>query len=182
MANNIWSNYTEKTATPVDTDEMMARDSTDGKNKRLLFGTFWKWVAKKLNEATISELETENKTVIGAINYLYGKSSFISKIKNANIQVVNEYVYTGLSFTVPKNTLFIFTAKAFYEKSEPLGISIVNSDSDYSKTTIIGNNEKYPTILTYICDKASKDITYYIWAKYKSTGSNKIVIYGLQMK
>lgn len=70
MANNIWSNYTEKTATPVDTDEVMVRDSTDGKNKRLLFGTFWKWVAKKLNEATISELQTSNKTIIGAINAL----------------------------------------------------------------------------------------------------------------
>ena len=70
MANNIWSNYTEKTATPVDADEVMVRDSTDGKNKRLLFGTFWKWVAKKLNEATISELQTENKTVIGALNAL----------------------------------------------------------------------------------------------------------------
>lgn len=70
MANNIWSNYTEKTATPVDADEVMARDSTDGKNKRLLFGTFWKWVAKKLNEATISELQTNNKTIIGAINAL----------------------------------------------------------------------------------------------------------------
>lgn len=74
MANNIWSNYTEKTATPVDADEVMVRDSTDGKNKRLLFGTFWKWVAKKLNEATISELETENKTVIGALNYLNGNT------------------------------------------------------------------------------------------------------------
>lgn len=74
MANNLWSNYTEKTATPVDTDEVMVRDSTDGKNKRLLFGTFWKWVAKKLNEATISELETDNKTIIGAINALNGKS------------------------------------------------------------------------------------------------------------
>lgn len=70
MANNIWSNYTEKTATPVDADEVMVRDSTDGKNKRLLFGTFWKWVAKKLNEATISELQTNNKTIIGAINAL----------------------------------------------------------------------------------------------------------------
>lgn len=70
MANNIWSNYTEKTATPVDADEVMVRDSTDGKNKRLLFGAFWKWVAKKLNEATISELQTNNKTIIGAINAL----------------------------------------------------------------------------------------------------------------
>ena len=73
MANNLWSNYTEKTATPVDADEVMVRDSTDGKNKRLLFGTFWKWVAKKLNEATISELDTDNKTIIGAINALNGK-------------------------------------------------------------------------------------------------------------
>lgn len=70
MANNIWSNYTEKTATPVDADEIMVRDSTDGKNKRLLFGTFWKWVAKKLNEATISELQTSNKTIVGALNQL----------------------------------------------------------------------------------------------------------------
>ena len=70
MANNIWSNYTEKTATPVDADEVMVRDSTDGKNKRLLFGTFWKWVAKKLNEATISELQTSNKTIVGALNQL----------------------------------------------------------------------------------------------------------------
>lgn len=77
MANNIWSNYTEKTATPVDTDEIMARDSTDGKNKRLLFGTFWKWVAKKLNEATISELQTNNKTIIGAINALNSETEKI---------------------------------------------------------------------------------------------------------
>lgn len=75
MANNIWSNYTEKTATPVDADEVMVRDSTDGKNKRLLFGTFWKWVAKKLNEATISELQTSNKTIIGAINALNSETT-----------------------------------------------------------------------------------------------------------
>lgn len=70
MANNNWNNYTEKTATPVDADEVMVRDSADGKNKKLLFGTFWKLVAKKLNEATISELQTSNKTIVGALNQL----------------------------------------------------------------------------------------------------------------
>ncbi len=74
MANNNWNNYTEKTATPVDADEVMVRDSTDGKNKKLLFGTFWKWVAKKLNEATISELQTSNKTIVGALNQLNSDS------------------------------------------------------------------------------------------------------------
>lgn len=75
MANNNWNNYTEKTATPVDADEVMVRDSADGKNKKLLFGTFWKWVAKKLNEATISELQTSNKTIVGALNQLNSESS-----------------------------------------------------------------------------------------------------------
>lgn len=85
MANNLWSNYTEKTATPVDTDEVMVRDSTDGKNKRLLFGAFWKWVTKKLNEATISELETDNKTIIGAINALNGNSNFAKLQINSDL-------------------------------------------------------------------------------------------------
>ena len=74
MANNNWNNYTEKKATPVDADGVMVRDSADGKNKKLLFGTFWKWVAKKLNEATISELQTSNKTIVGALNQLNSDS------------------------------------------------------------------------------------------------------------
>lgn len=182
MANNNWNNYTEKNVALTDKDEIMLRDSTDGKNKKSPLGKIWNYMVDKMATAVVSKLETDNKTIIGAINYLYGKSSFISKVKDVNIQVVNEYVYTGLSFTVPKNTLFIFTAKANYNNSEPLGISILDSDSNYSQSAIIENSEKYPAILTYICDKASEDITYYIWAKYKFTGTNKIIIYGLQMK
>lgn len=104
MANNTWSNYTEKTATPVDADEVMVRDSTDGKNKRLLFGTFWKWVAKKLNEATFSELQTENKTVIGALNALNSETSinllpikengsFSAALKGKNYVMIAGYFY-----------------------------------------------------------------------------------------
>ena len=94
MANNIWSNYTEKTATPVDADEVMAYDSTDGKNKRLLFGTFWKWVAKKLNEATISELQTSNKTIIGAINALNSDSLRRLDIKDNTTEATGKPVET----------------------------------------------------------------------------------------
>lgn len=97
MANNIWNNYTEKTATPVDADEVMVRDSTDGKNKRLLFGTFWKWVAKKLNEATILELQTSNKTIIGAINAL--NSETWDSIGIYDIPASN----TGITVQIPSN-------------------------------------------------------------------------------
>lgn len=182
MANNTWKNYTQKSTALSDNDEVMLLDSTDEKNKRGLMSKFWDYVVDKMSTAVISKLETENKTVIGAINALNSELSFISKAKDVDIQVVNKYVYTGLSFTVPKNTLFIFTAKAFYRNSEPLGISIANSDSSYSNNTVIENNEKFPTTLTSICDRAAGEVTYYIWAKYKFVGKNKIGIWGTMMK
>ena len=176
-----WTEYTTKD-TLADNDEVMLYDATGRANKRGLMSKFWDYVVDKMATAVISKLETNNKTIIGAINALNSELSFISKVKDVDIQVVNEYVYTGLSFTVPKNTLFIFTAKAFYENSEPFGISIANSDSSYSKNTVIENNEKYPTTLTSICDRAAREVTYYIWAKYKFVGKNKIGIWGTMMK
>lgn len=176
-----WTEYTSKD-TLADNDEVMLYDATARANKRGLMSKFWDYVVDKMATAVISKLETNNKTIIGAINALNSELSFISKVKHVDIQVVNEYVYTGLSFTVPKNTLFIFTAKAFYENSEPLGISTANSDSSYSKNTVIENNEKYPTTLTSICDRAAGEVTHYIWAKYKFVGKNKIGIWGTMMK
>ena len=105
MANNNWNNYTEKTATPVDADEVMVRDSADGKNKKLLFGTFWKWVAKKLNEATISELQTSNKTIVGALNQLNSESLIgnVTTIDGITFDY-NSFTKTGLYYIDgPKN-------------------------------------------------------------------------------
>ena len=120
MANNIWNNYTEKTATPVDADEVMVRDSTDGKNKRLLFGTFWKWVAKKLNEATISELQTSNKTIIGAINALNSDC-----LKNKVFTMQTEYGY--LYFKKNVNVVGVY---GFF-KNLPLNKKIIMITKDY---------------------------------------------------
>ena len=106
MANNNWNNYTEKTATPVDADEVMVRDSADGKNKKLLFGTFWKWVAKKLNEATISELQTSNKTIVGALNQLNSESLLNIDISVKNWDdVLSAGIYSGMNAkNSPENT------------------------------------------------------------------------------
>lgn len=74
MANNTWKNYTQKDTTLLDNDEVMLLDSTDEKNKRGLMSKFWDYVVDKMSTAVISELETKNKTVIGALNYLNGKT------------------------------------------------------------------------------------------------------------
>lgn len=74
MANNTWKNYTQKDTTLLDNDEVMLLDSTDEKNKRGLMSKFWDYVVDKMATAVISKLETDNKTIIGAINALNSDS------------------------------------------------------------------------------------------------------------
>ena len=172
MANNIWSNYTEKTATPVDTDEMMARDSTDGKNKRLLFGTFWKWVAKKLNEATISELETENKTVIGALNYLNGNS----KTKISTIQTEYGYLYLkrtintvgvyGAFENLPLNTERIEITKDFKDFNPNYSYAVVDVKSGAGPFDTVGSLWLYPNGQTMQLYKPANLSRAYITGNY----------------
>lgn len=83
---NLWSNYTEKD-TLTDKDEVMVYDSEGKTNKRSLMEKFWDYVVEKMATAVISKLETENKTVIGALNYLNGNTvNLISVLlKNAEI-------------------------------------------------------------------------------------------------
>lgn len=75
-----WTEYTSKD-TLADNDEVMLYDATGKANKRGLMSKFWDYVVDKMATAVISKLETENKTVIGALNYLNGKTkTLIPKI------------------------------------------------------------------------------------------------------
>lgn len=67
-----WTEYTSKD-TLADNDEVMLYDATGRANKRGLMSKFWDYVVDKMATAVIGKLETENKTVIGALNYLNGK-------------------------------------------------------------------------------------------------------------
>lgn len=64
-----WTEYTSKN-TLEDNDEVMLYDATARANKRGLMSKFWDYVVDKMETAVISELETNNKTIIGAINAL----------------------------------------------------------------------------------------------------------------
>lgn len=104
MANNTWKNYTQKSTALSDNDEVMLLDSTDGKNKRALMSKFWDYVVDKMSTAVISKLETENKTVIGAINKLNSETSinllpikengsFSAALKGKNYVMIAGYFY-----------------------------------------------------------------------------------------
>lgn len=79
-----WTEYTMKD-TLADNDEVMLYDATGKANKRGLMSKFWDYVVDKMATAVISKLETDNKTIIGAINALNSELSFISKTKDVDI-------------------------------------------------------------------------------------------------
>lgn len=68
-----WTEYTTKD-TLADKDEVMLYDATARANKRGLMSKFWDYVVDKMATAVISKLETNNKTIIGAINALNSDS------------------------------------------------------------------------------------------------------------
>ena len=67
-----WNEYT--TGTDLDdTDELMILDTSAKANKRTLFSKLSDYVLGKLADKVFEKLETQNKTVVGAINELNSK-------------------------------------------------------------------------------------------------------------
>lgn len=87
-----FNEYTQK-ATPADNDTMMIYDAAAKANKLSPFSGIWNWIVGKLTNAVISNLQTNNQTVLGAINELNSKTpsknvnSLENYIKNAPIGV-----------------------------------------------------------------------------------------------
>lgn len=99
-----WTEYTSKN-TLADNDEVMLYDATARANKRGLMSEFWDYVVDKMATAVISKLETNNKTIIGAINALNSEtsinllpikenSSFSAALKGKNYVMIVGYFYT----------------------------------------------------------------------------------------
>lgn len=64
-----FNEYTVK-ATPEDADTLMLYDAASKTNKLSPFSGIWNWIVGKLTNAVIRNLQTSNKTVLGAINEL----------------------------------------------------------------------------------------------------------------
>lgn len=80
-----WTEYTSKD-TLADNDEVMLYDATGKANKRGLMSKFWDYVVDKMATAVISKLQTDNKTIIGAINALNGNQAI--SITNVNTSIL----------------------------------------------------------------------------------------------
>lgn len=73
-----WTDYTTKT-TVADNDEIMTLDTAGKANKRLSLSTLSDWVLGKIADKVFEKLQTNDKTILGALNELNSKSLYASK-------------------------------------------------------------------------------------------------------
>lgn len=93
-----FTDYTEKTE-PVDTDLALIYDTPAKVNKKFTFGNLWKWIAKKIVSEGISQLETTNKTIPGAINELNSKTRIKLIDVNMTINDKTATIKYNISYT-----------------------------------------------------------------------------------
>lgn len=76
-----WTDYTTDT-NPTDTDEVMTLDTdkTPKANKRVTLSTLADYFLDKLASKVFAKLETQNKTVIGALNELNSKAQIDTSV------------------------------------------------------------------------------------------------------
>ena len=129
-----FNEYSQK-ATPADNDTLMIYDATSKSNKLSPFSGIWNWIVEKLTNAVISNLQTSNKTVVGALNELnskpflryekaFGESLTIKNVRAAThgliiIEKAMVVFYLGGSINIG----YTVTTSAL-----PDGITVSNSD------------------------------------------------------
>lgn len=129
-----FNEYTQK-ATPADNDTLMIYDATANANKLSPFSGIWNWIVGKLTNAVISNLQTNNKSVVGALNELnskpflryekaFGESLTIKNVRAAThgliiIEKAMVVFYLGGSINIG----YTVTTSAL-----PDGITVSNSD------------------------------------------------------
>lgn len=132
-----FTDYTEKTE-PVDTDLALIYDTPAKVNKKFTFGNLWKWIAKKIVSEGISQLDTTNKTIPGAINELNSNTQFMLQTSSKNKNNINIVINSRCSIMLLLNNY-----------SGYLAVYAIEIDSQYNCSQIeIINKKQIKPIIT----------------------------------
>lgn len=138
-----WTEYTTKD-TLADNDEVMLYDATGKANKRELMSKFWDYVVDKMSTAVIGKLETENKTVIGALNYLNGKTkTLLPTITADDEKELCEKIADIIIKNTDNTTIF-----ANWNKHFSVCVNVYYNRSEYFVYTV----QTFDTSNRYICE------------------------------
>lgn len=153
-----FTDYTEKTE-PVDTDLALIYDTPAKVNKKFTFGNLWKWIAKKIVSEGISQLDTTNKTIPGAINELNSKTriklidvNMTINDKTATIKynisdtaigllLISGNIGSGVIFSIVINYGTKYSIKLLSFDASNTNTSSIVINSDLGKITFNGNSK-----------------------------------------
>lgn len=153
-----WTEYTSKD-TLADNDEVMLYDATARANKRGLMSKFWNYVVDKMATAVISKLETNNKTIIGAINALNS-----DKVSYTKYVIVNPEKESSLILD-DASTYLVCYAGIDADNVKNIGFSVVISrSSSRTKGSVLNIKTEIPQIKLSLNENALK-ITATTWGK-----------------
>lgn len=126
-----FNEYSQK-ATPADNDTLMIYDATSKANKLSPFSGIWNWIVGKLTNAVISNLQTSNKTVIGALNELNSNRLTGLAIKTNETAILPIHVYSSALIlgTVNSNVFGFYLVSIGDTKSIYITPLTKNSKSD----------------------------------------------------
>lgn len=136
-----FNEYSQK-ATPEDADSLMIYDAAAKANKFSPFSGIWNWIVGKLTNAVISNLQTNNKSVVGALNELnsnpflryertYGTSLTVSNVRGATHGLIL-IGYTLIPFYISGSSTSGYTIAT---PQLPDGISVSNNGRVVTITT-----------------------------------------------
>lgn len=160
-----FNEYTQK-ATPEDADSLMIYDATSKANKLSPFSGIWDWIAGKLTNAVISNLQTNNKTVVGALNELNSKPLF-SNISDITIEVSNTDD-DPVELAFPIDTEFLYVS-----------YGIKNSVQSYGGATLIIDVKEVKPCFVPVYTGANVEGYLYL---YPNPRTHKLKIYGINLQ
>lgn len=146
-----WTDYTIKTE-PADKDEVMILDTSGKANKRLGLSALSDWIIGKIASKVFENLQTQNKTILGAINELNSKALMTyvgKKATNEDGVIPINNIISGVSI---KN---VINAKAYI------------SDGNKNIYSRLYSYNSYAYIL----------VTDYEGNRFKNTELNVVVLY-----
>lgn len=146
-----WTDYTIKT-NPADNDEVMILDTAGKANKRLGLSVLSDWIIGKIANKVFENLQTQNKTILGALNELNSKALMTyvgKKVTNGDGIIPISSIVSGVTI---KN---VINAKAYI--------------SD-------GNKNIYSRLYSY-SSYAYIVVTDYAGNRFRNTEFNVVVLY-----
>lgn len=130
-----WTDYTIKT-TVADNDEVMALDTAGKANKRLSLSTLSDWVLGKIADKVFEELQTNDKTILGAINELNSNTKYSASLTQSQRIEIEENSIQEITFYKFGRLVSVFiniSVKAFHPSTTDFA-DICDVPDDYLPT------------------------------------------------